>query len=51
MSTLQLGRQLAVVAYRNGVGEGKAVLLRLRLLRQVAGDDADVDVVARIAHA
>eukprot|EP01132_Coremiostelium_polycephalum_P022421 gene22422-26612_t len=43
--------QLAVVLYGNGVGERKAVLLGLRLFRQKAGDDADVDLITRIGHA
>ncbi|MNP65609.1 hypothetical protein D3C76_1612140 [compost metagenome] len=47
----QLGRQLAVVLDGHGVGEGKAILIRLRLFREEAGDDADVDLIARIGHA
>ncbi|CAI8833366.1 hypothetical protein EMIT048CA2_200038 [Pseudomonas chlororaphis] len=47
----QFGGQQAIVLYGDGVGEGKAVLLGLRLFCEKAGDDADVDLIARIGHA
>ena len=47
----QLSGQLAVIDDGHGVGERVAALLRLRLRGQVAGGDADVDLITRVGHA
>ncbi|MNV80975.1 hypothetical protein D3C71_1746100 [compost metagenome] len=44
----QLGGQQPAVADGHRVGEGVALLVRQRLLGQVASDDADVDLVTRV---
>ena len=46
----QLGCQLAAVVQGDGVGEGKAVLFRLRLFREKARGDADVDLLGGFGH-
>ncbi|VVN40298.1 hypothetical protein PS634_05372 [Pseudomonas fluorescens] len=46
----QLGRQLAIVLDRDGVGEREAILLGLGLFCEEARDDADVDLITGIGH-